>query len=386
MVKKKLKIFYLTPFAPRVCGIASFTQNLMMASEGMHEIESSKVVALDRGLKITYSADVMYHFSDNNINNYVKAAAFINASDVEAVSLQHEYGLYGGEMGEYIIDLIKRLKKPLVTTFHMVSPANEATEKQKKVTYQVGQASNWLVALSKSGAQNLNTVYGISEKKIEVIPHGVPDLEPSYNNDKERKMFGLNGRMVLTSVNIMRESRGVDIVLQAMPKLVSKFPNLVYLVVGRDEEVEIPTQYRQKLEKMVRDLGLEKHVIFINKYVQLEELNNILKATDFFITSYRPPEESSSGSLAYAVAAGKVCISTPYNYAKEILADGRGVIVPWLDAKAIETVITRLLKNRELMKYMGEKAYKYGRNMIWSNVAKQYVKLFIKAANEKYYK
>ena len=190
-MKRKIKIVYISSFVPRVCGIASFTRDLMAALKGASEIKLSKVVALDRGLEAIYGSEVIYHFADNNIDNYVKAAEFINASDFDVVSLQHEYGLYGGEMGKYIIDLVKRLEKPLVTTFHMVSPASEVTLEQKEVTYQIGQASNWVVALSQIGAQNLKTVYNISEKKIEVIPHGVPDFEPSYNNDKEKKNNGI---------------------------------------------------------------------------------------------------------------------------------------------------------------------------------------------------
>lgn len=383
-MKRKIKIAYISSFAPRVCGIGSFTRDLILANNEIEEIKESKVIALNRGEHANYGPEVVYSFDDNKQEEYLKAAEYLNQSDFDIVSLQHEYGLYGGDMGEDIVSLVKALKKPLVTTFHMISPIGEATTSQIEITKTLVNYSQYVVVMTKIAAESLKTSYQVNQEKIKVIPHGAPDISLGDTDSAKNRLGIKNNRIVLTSINIIRASRGIDLVIKALPKIINNFPDLTYLVVGRDpQDAEQPYLYRGEIAQLVANLNLQDTVKFENRYVPIEELIDFIKATDIFITPYRPPEQSSSGSLAYAVVAGKVCISTPYNYARELLADGRGVIVPWLDSAAIETAVTKLLKNRGLMRDISEKAYKYGRNMIWSNVAKQYIKLFLKAANEK---
>lgn len=383
-MKRKVNIAYISSFPPRVCGIGSFTRDFILANNEIKEIKESKVIALNRGDYTNYGPEVVYSFDDNKREEYLKAAEYLNQSYFDIVSLQHEYGLYGGDMGEYIVSLVKALKKPLVTTFHMISPIEEATTSQIEITKTLVNYSRCVVVMTKIAAESLKTSYQVDQEKIKVIPHGTPDISRG-DTDLVKKRLGIeNNRIVLTSINIIRASRGIDLVIKALPKIIKIFPNLTYLVVGRDpQDVEQPYPYREEITRLVANLDLRGTVKFENRYVPMEKLIDFIKATDIFITAYRPPEQSSSGSLAYALVAGKVCISTPYNYARELLADGRGVIVPWLDSTAIETAVIRLLKNRRVMEKIGEKAYKYGRNMTWPNVAKQYIKLFRKAANEK---
>lgn len=266
----------------------------------------------------------------------------------------------------------------------MISPIEEATTSQIEITKTLVNYSQYVVVMTKIAAESLKTSYQVDQEKIKVILHGAPDISRDDADSAKIRLGIKNNRIVLTSINIIRASRGIDLVIKALPKIIKIFPNLTYLVVGRDpQDVEQPYPYREEITQLVANLDLRGTVKFENRYVPIKELIDFIKATDIFITPYRPPEQSSSGSLAYAVVAGKVCISTPYNYARELLGDGRGVIVPWLDSTAIETAVIRLLKNRRVMEKIGEKAYKYGRNMIWFNVAKQYIKLFLKAANEK---
>lgn len=383
-MKRKIKIVYISSFAPRVCGIGSFTRDLILANNEIEEVGESKVIAINRGEHANYGPEVVYSFDDNKQEEYLKAAEYLNQSDFDIVSLQHEYGLYGGDMGEDIVSLVKALKKPLVTTFHMISPIEEATTSQIEITKTLVNYSQYVVVMTKIAAESLKTSYQVDQEKIKVILHGAPDISRDDADSAKIRLGIKNNRIVLTSINIIRASRGIDLVIKALPKIIKIFPNLTYLVVGRDpQDVEQPYPYREEITQLVANLDLRGTVKFENRYVPIKELIDFIKATDIFITPYRPPEQSSSGSLAYAVVAGKVCISTPYNYARELLGDGRGVIVPWLDSTAIETAVIRLLKNRRVMEKIGEKAYKYGRNMIWSNVAKQYIKLFLKAANEK---
>jgi glycosyltransferase involved in cell wall biosynthesis len=384
-MKRKIKIAYISSFSPRVCGIASFTRDLILASSETPEIKESKVIALNKGEHTNYGPEVVYSFDDNKQEEYLKAAEYLNQSDFDIVSLQHEYGLYGGDKGEDIVNLVKALKKPLVTTFHMISPIEEATTSQIEITKALVNYSRYVVVMTKIAAEILKTSYQVEKEKIKVIPHGAPDINRGDANSAKIRLGIKNNRIVLMSINIIRASQGIDLVIKALPEIIKVFPNLTYLVVGRDpQDVKQPYPYREEITQLVTNLDLWDTVKFENRYVPMEELIDFIKAADIFITPYRPPEQSSSGSLAYAVAAGKVCISTPYNYACELLGNGRGVIVPWLDSKSIAKEILALLGDQKRMKKIANKAYQYGRNMVWSDIAKKYVDLFNKVIKSHY--
>jgi len=375
-----LSVAYISSFAPRVCGIASFTRDLTEATGKIPQINSTAVIALNKGKKLDYGKEVVYSIDDASSLSFKNAAKFLNNSNYNVICLQHEYGLYGGEMGDLILDLIKNLKKPLITTFHMIS--SHPTPYQVHLTREISKKSNFVVPLSEYGKKDLINIYEIPKEKIRIILHGAPDIKFEKSIIAKKKL-GLEKRKVLTSVNILRKSRGVDFVIKALPEIVKRFPEVIYLILGTDpDDSPKPNPYRTELENLVSRLKIKKHVKFENRYIPLGELIDYIKATDIFLTTYLPPEQSSSGSLAYAVVAGKVCISTPYSYAKLLLANGRGQIVPWKNSRAIAEKAVKLLSSPQKMEMVSKKAYLYGRKMIWENIAKDYFKLFCLAVNE----
>ncbi|MEM3504216.1 MAG: glycosyltransferase [Nitrososphaeria archaeon] len=378
----KLKIAFISSFQPRICGIASFTRDLRNSVLKLNRSIRADVIALDREQKLNYEDEVVYSFLDNDIKEFVNAAKFINNSNYNVVSLQHEFGLYGGEMGEYILYLINSLQKPLVTTIHMIPP--QPTIKQTYIIQKLAEKSNIIVALSDYGRRDLIKIYHLDQSKVKVIPHGAFDIQISNKNEAKRKL-GLLGRKVLTSLNIIRESRGIDLVIHALPQIIKKYPETIYLVLGTDpDDSPKPNPYRLKLEELVIKLDLVNNVIFENRYIPLSELNDYLGATDIFLTPYRPPEQSSSGSLAYAVVAGKVCISSPYSYARYLLSKGKGIIVPWENSDKIAESVIFLFSSPKIMEEISQKAFIFGRKMIWKNVAEEYVKIFFKLAKNSY--
>ena len=244
-MKRKIKIVYISSFAPRVCGIGSFTRDLILANNEIEEVGESKVIAINRGEHANYGPEVVYSFDDNKQEEYLKAAEYLNQSDFDIVSLQHEYGLYGGDMGEDIVSLVKALKKPLVTTFHMISPIEEATTSQIEITKTLVNYSQYVVVMTKIAAESLKTSYQVDQEKIKVILHGAPDISRDDADSAKIRLGIKNNRIVLTSINIIRASRGIDLVIKALPKIIKIFPNLTYLVVGRDpQDVEQPYPYR----------------------------------------------------------------------------------------------------------------------------------------------
>lgn len=377
MTMNKIKVAFLSSFPPRICGIGSFTRDLLKATQNNPRVESAKVVAINKkGKKENYGSEVIYSFNDSDLQDYSAAADYLNNSDFSVISLQHEYGLYAGEMGDFILEFIKNNKKPLVTTFHMISLKNEVTQHQLMVTREIALGSDAVVALSETGKKDLENVYKIPRGKIYVIHHGAPDISRNKSEEAKKK-FGLTDKKIITTINIVRPSRGIDYVIKALPKIIKKNPNTIYLVLGTDPaDSPKPNPFRKKLKEMVSSLNLGKYVKFDNRYIPMEELISYIQASDIFITPYRPPEQSSSGSLAYALVAGKVCVSTPYSYAKTLLGENRGKLVPWENSEAIADSIIELFSNPKEMETISQNAYNYGRQMTWKNVSQKYIQLF----------
>lgn len=377
MTMNKIKVAFLSSFPPRICGIGSFTRDLLEATQNNPRVEFAKVVAINKkGKKENYGSEVIYGFNDSNLQDYSSAADYLNNSDFDIISLQHEYGLYGGEMGDYVLELTKNLKKPLATTLHMISPKNETTSHQILITRELAKNSKAIIALTENGKQDLIDVYKIPSKKIHVILHGAPDIKYG-ETEKTKTNLDLSGKKVITSVNIIRPNRGIDYVIKALPKIIKAFPDVIYLILGTDPaDSPKPNPFRKKLKEMVSSLNLGKYVKFDNRYIPMEELISYIQASDIFITPYRPPEQSSSGSLAYALVAGKVCVSTPYSYAKTLLGENRGKLVPWENSEAIADSIIELFSNPKEMETISQNAYNYGRQMTWKNVGQKYIQLF----------
>jgi glycosyltransferase involved in cell wall biosynthesis len=292
------------------------------------------------------------------------------------VVLEHEFGLYGGEFGEYIIKLLELLKKPLIITAHTIP--DDPSKGYGLVLKDVIKFAKKVIVMMPQSLKKLIKAYNYPEKKIEIIPHGVPDI-PLEPNDKYKKKKGLEDRLLIGNINLLSEIKGLEYTLEALRDIKRQFPNVLYLIIGQTHPVVLQTvgeKYRNFLKEKIKLYDLHENVKFINKYLSLNGLVEWLKAIDIYITPYLDPQQSASGALAYAVGAGKICISTPYLYAKEVLANGRGIIVPFKDSQAIANAVIEIFKDPQKKSAIENKTYKFGRLMTWYNIALQHLTLF----------
>ncbi|MBA3726487.1 MAG: glycosyltransferase, partial [Armatimonadetes bacterium] len=323
-----------------------------------------------------------FEIGENELSGYRGAADFLNISDVDIVCLQHEYGIYGGRVGSHILSLMRELRMPIVTTLHTI--LREPSELQKQVMDEVVQLSERIVVMSEKGAGFMQEVHGVSADKIDLIHHGIPDVRfESTTRYKER--LGVAGDSVLLTFGLLGPDKGIEYVIQALPKILERHPNVVYTVVGATHpniRAQVGETYRLSLERLAHAKGVEGNVVFHNRFVGDDELSEFLGAADIYITPYLKPEQITSGTLAYAVGSGKAVISTPYWYAEELLADGRGVLVPWRDSDALADAVIRLLGNDKERKAIRTRAADFGRQMVWPSVARQYLASFERAASD----
>ncbi|HUI08377.1 MAG TPA: glycosyltransferase family 4 protein [Verrucomicrobiae bacterium] len=367
-------------YLPRRCGIATFTADLCEALAAQHpETTYFAVPVNDIEQGYPYPARVRFEMAERDLESYRRAADFLNITNVDVVSLQHEFGLFGGPAGSHILALVRELHMPVVTTLHTV--LREPDPQQRKVMKELAEWSDRLVALSQRAQQFLQQVYGVCAEKIDLISHGIPDVpfvDPNFYKDR----FSVEGKLVLLTFGLLSPNKGIEYVIEALPNIVAANPGAVYIVLGathphvKRNEGET---YRVMLQQLARDKGVEQHVIFHNRFVSLEELVEFIGAADIYVTPYLNREQVVSGTLAYAVGAGKAVVSTPYWHAEEMLADGRGVLVPFRDASAIAKAVVGLINDETERHAMRKRAYLFGRQMVWSNVAGLYMKSFDKA-------
>jgi glycosyltransferase involved in cell wall biosynthesis len=377
-IPRKVKsIALIGTCVPRKCGIATFTDDLSRALEeecaGDCRIDVVAMDDIDGGY--AYPPRVKFQIRDNSLTDYLRAAEFLNTNQTNIVILQHEYGIFGGKIGCHILHLVKNLKMPLITTLHTV--LTEPSDEQRAILLELADYSEQLAVMSKKAVQILRDTYGIPEKKVTYIPHGIPDFafeDPSYYKD----LFGVENRTLLLSFGLVHPGKGYEVVIQALPEVIQSHPEVIYIILGVTHPHIIRGSgdvYRHSLHQLVHRLGLESFVRFDNKFVDLPELCQYISAADIFITPYVSPVQISSGTLSYAVGAGKAVISTPYWYAEELLAEGRGVLVPFGDVKAMARAINNLLDNVQERNAMRKRAYEYGRRMTWKEVARRYLDL-----------
>jgi len=368
---------YVSSYVPRKCGIATYTSDLTRAIDLINPYCGSNIVALVRPEdKIDYPPEVKFKISQYNIDSYIKAADYINKSRTDIVVLEHEFGLYGGEFGEYIIKLIERIKKPLIITAHTIPVDPNAG--YGLVLKDVLKFADKVIVMMPEILQKLVKKYNYPEEKIEIIPHGVPDIPMEINSGYKKKK-GLEGRIILGNINLLSAVKGLEYTIEALKEIKEHFDNVLYLMIGQTHPVVLQTEgekYRESLKAKVREYNLQKNIRFINKYMSLNELISWLKVIDIYITPYLDPQQTASGALAYAIGAGKVCISTPYLYARDVLAEGRGIIVPFRNSKAIADAVIDICENPQKKSKMEMKAYKFGRLMTWYNVALQHLRVF----------
>jgi glycosyltransferase involved in cell wall biosynthesis len=378
------KIAFLGDYVPRKCGIATFTADLLKAVAAEHpQSQCFAVPVNDVAGGYEYPAEVRFEIEEQALPSYQRAADFLNISNVDIVCLQHEFGIFGGPAGSHVLALLRELRMPIVTTLHTL--LREPTPEQRRVMQELIARSTRLVVMAERGRQMLQEIYQAPPAKINLIPHGIPDLpfvDPNYYKDQ----FGVEGKLVLFTFGLLSPNKGIEHVLNALPAIVAEFPNAVYLVLGATHPNllrEHGEAYRLSLERLAKKNKVQKHVIFYNRFVELEELKEFIGAADLYITPYLNEAQITSGTLAYAFGAGKAVISTPYWHAAELLAEDRGVLVPLGDPKAIAREVIALLRDETRRTAIRKNAYKLGREMIWSNVARLYMRCFESARLER---
>ncbi|MFY9683854.1 MAG: glycosyltransferase family 4 protein [Candidatus Sulfotelmatobacter sp.] len=371
------KIAFVGDHSPRKCGIATFTSDLLAAVAAAHpQSQCFSVSVNDIPGGYEYPQVVRFEIEEQDLSSYLRAADFLNISDVDIVCLQHEFGIFGGRAGGHILALLRELRMPVVTTLHTI--LREPKADQRRVIHELVALSTRLVVMADRGRRMLQEIYLAPPAKIDLIPHGIPDVgfvDPTDFKDQ----FGVEGKVVLLTFGLLSPNKGIEYVLNALPHILAEFPDVVYIVLGATHPNELREHgeaYRLSLEILAKKNKLEKNVIFYNRFVELENLKEFIGAADFYITPYLNEAQITSGTLAYTFGAGKVVISTPYWHAAELLAEGHGVLVPFGDAPAIAREVIGLLRDDTRRHSIRKNAYKLGREMVWSNVARLYMRSF----------
>jgi glycosyltransferase involved in cell wall biosynthesis len=334
------------------------------------------VIALnEKQVSHSYDEQVRWQIKQDREEDYIRVAKEVNASDIDVVNIQHEFGIFGGEWGSHVLSFLKTLQKPVVTTLHTLQLDLEP--KGQLVLNEILYQSDAVVIMSNL-AVGLLAQLGVPFKKINVIPHGCPNI-PFVNSSSVKSSLGLKNRKVLCTFGLISRGKGIEYAIQALPRIVAKHPEVIYLIIGETHpEVKRNEDetYRKMLQKQIKELGLENHVAFQNRFLSRIELNRYLQATDIYLTPYIGCNQISSGTLVNALAAGRAVISTPYSHAKEVLSKGRGVFCDFKDSTSIADAIEKLLSNENCKREIETKAYEYSRSFIWSKVAKRYADIF----------
>ncbi len=375
-----LRIAVIGNHLPRQCGIATFTTDLCDAIAVRYGAAGVFVVAVnDPQSGHSYPARVRFEIAETDLSSYQSAADFLNSSNVDLVCLQHEYGIFGGKAGSHVVRLLQRLKMPVVTTLHTV--LREPDCGQLIVMQEIAARSDRLIVMSEHSSQFLQDVFKVPGEKIDRIPHGIPDLpfaEPASRTDS----LSTPGKTVLLTFGLLSPNKGFENVIQALPSILSRHSNVVYVIAGATHPLvrrREGDRYRLQLQALAKKLGVEENVVFHNRFVSPQEMAWLVGSADIYITPYRFEAQAVSGTLAYALGAGKAIISTPYWHAAELLGDGRGALVPFDDPAAIADTAIELLDNDAARQAMRKRAYLYARHMVWNRVAQSYMRTFVLA-------
>ena len=374
------QIAFIGDYVPRQCGIATFTHDLCEAvADACPEAHCIVGAVNDRRESYAYPPRVRFEFQESDLDSYRRAADFLNINNVDVLCVQHEFGIYGGPAGSHLLALLRDAQMPVVTTLHTV--LREPNDQQRQVMKELTERSDRLVVMAQKGVDFLREIYEVPAEKIDLIPHGIPDtqfIEPNFYKDQ----FGVLGRTVLLTFGLLSPSKGIEYVIDALPRIREAHPEVVYLVLGathpslRAREGE---NYRLELERRAEARGVKEHVIFYDRFVSNAELNEFIAAADIYVTPYLNEAQITSGTLAYCFGAGKAIVSTPFWHAQELLADGRGVLVPFRDSQAIAEAARGLLGDPVKLQALREQAYLLGREMTWPAVGRRYLETFAKA-------
>ena len=382
-----MKIAYISTYPPRECGIATFNQNLMRAINANYPerdklTDGGYVVALNDSENLNdyqYPEEVEYVVRQNHQKDYIRAANYINTSDAEVCIMEHEFGIYGGESGIYILPLINRLEKPLVSILHTI--IKEPSYVQRIIIHEIAEQSSKIIVMSKRAVEFLTTIYEIPFEKIQIIEHGVPDLEALEDNPV-KQISAFKNRRVLLTFGLISRNKGLEIVVKALPSIVQKHPDVMYVVLGNTHPGILKScgeEYRDHLKKLAAKMGVSDHLAFINKFVSEEELINYLTAAEIYVTPYHNEAQITSGTLSYAVGAGSAVVSTPYWHAAELLANKRGRLFDFKDSEALANIVNELLERDHTLNELKQNAYEYGLRLRWPNIGAEFIKTANKA-------
>ena len=377
-------IAFLGTYVPRRCGIATFTGDLLNAlADEAPDIDFWALAMNDSPGGYRYPSRVRFELNYRTLSDYRLAAEFLNMNRVEVVCLQHEYGIFGGDHGDYILELLRYLRMPVITTLHTV--LCQPSPGQRAVLEKIAGLSDRLVVMSSKAREIIQQVYSVAPEKVILIPHGIPDVpfvDPNYYKDQ----FGVEGRKVILTFGLVSPGKGIEYMIGAMPDVVQRFPEASYIILGATHphvQRDQGESYRLSLHRLARDLGVEDHLIFQNRYVDLNELCEFLGGADIYVTPYLSKEQIVSGTLSYALGAGKATVSTPYWYAEEMLAEGRGRLAAFRDSGELAFHVIDLLENEVERHAMRKRAYTFCRDMVWREVARRYLAAFTEVREER---
>lgn len=371
------RIAFIGNSQPRRCGIATFTSDLQHAvAASRADLDTCIVAMTDHGQTYDYPPEVRFSVNDQCVEDYVRAADFLNNGKYEVACLQHEFGIFGGEAGEHIMAMLSRLTMPIVTTLHTV--LSQPSPAQRAVLHRIVAASSRVIVMAEKGRELLRTVYSVPSEKIEVIAHGIPDFTFAEPDDAKAKL-GYSGKSVILTFGLLNPNKGIEVMIDAMPAILEQEPDAVYVVLGATHPNLVRHQgeaYRESLVARVAALGIKNHVVFLNQFVDLPTLLGFISMCDVYVTPYLNEAQMTSGTLAYSFGLGKAVVSTPYWHAQELLAEGRGILVPFGDSEAIGSSIAWLLTNDDQRLAMRKRAYACSRAMTWERTAEAYRAVF----------
>ena len=371
------RVAFIGNSLPRRCGIATFTTDLQLAvAASRGDLETVIVAMTDHGNAYEYPATVGFQINDDRLQDYLRAAEFLNSGQFEVVSLQHEFGIFGGEAGSHILDLLSRLTIPIVTTLHTV--LSEPATVQRDVIARIVEASSKVVVMAEKGRELLRSVYQVPDGKIEIIPHGIPEFAFVAPDDAKARL-GFADKAVILTFGLLSPNKGIEVMIDAMPLILKTCPDAIYVVLGATHPNLVRHQgeaYRESLVVRARKVGVEDRVVFLDQFVDQKTLLDFISMSDVYVTPYLSEAQMTSGTLAYSFGLGKAIVSTPYWHARELLADGRGILVPFGDSAEIGREIAKLLTNDTLRQAMRKRAYSSSRSMTWERTAERYVSTF----------
>lgn len=375
-IYRKRQIGFLSTYPPRECGLATFTSNLTSELDKIQFLNETKIISISIKEHI-YDKNVIYDIQQEDLDSYLAAAKAIKDSKLDLLCIQHEYGIFGGYCGDFLIDLSNKIEIPIVTTMHTVIP--EPNSRQLYIISKLAEKSSKIVTMAKNTIGILVNVYGVDQNKISYIPHGVPfRILPSREKLKEK--YGFQGKRIISTFGLISPGKGLENGIEAMAKIKDKFDDVIYLILGQTHPVvkkQMGEIYRDKLQAMVHNEGLDNRVIFVDKYLDINELLAYLKLSDIYMTPYLGKDQAVSGTLAYAIGYGKAVISTPYSYAREVLGNGRGLLAEFKNPDSLAECINAILSDPTLQKELELRTKAYGKNMLWKNVASNYAKTFL---------